>query len=267
MPSPEEPAQAEQDHRYAEELSHCRPSPKETEVGVRLAEKFDTETKNAVEKKEGEEGDSSGHLAPVQKPEDGKEDRPLKNSFVKLAWMAGQRTTGGKKNAPGKIGNPAVKFTIDKIADPAEPKADGGGGNDNIASEKRRQLVAPAKNQSGNDDSQQATVKTHPSLPDCKGLQGMAQVKRKVIKKNVSQTTAEDHPKNAVKKEIGKAIPTQWQIAPTAEMADDKEAGGKTEKVHDSVPAYRKRSDAYDHGIKLRIGDHLWSSRVRVWLN
>jgi hypothetical protein len=74
-------------------------------------------------------------------------------------------------------------------------------------------------------------------LPNGKYLERMIKERGKVVKKNIAETSPQNHPENDIKEEIRDGILVQRELATGCEAADEKEGGDKAEEIHQAVPA------------------------------
>ncbi len=92
-------------------------------MGVGLAHKLDGETDGPVADQERprDQARLGPDLRVAVEPVDQREqDDAFQGCLVKLAGMPGQRAAGGENNAPGNLGDPAIKLGVHEVGDPAK---------------------------------------------------------------------------------------------------------------------------------------------------
>src|SRR6185369_3168587 len=128
-----------------------------------------------------------------QQIKDGEEDEAFKAGFVKLAGVARLVVRHREDDAPWEGCWAAEEFTIHEIGAAAEEEADGTNDGDEVSEMKRIQFVALREEKDGGDDADEAAVERHTAFPDFEHAERVGEIFVKVIEKDVTDATAEDH--------------------------------------------------------------------------
>ena len=170
--------------------------------------------------------------------------------------MAGQGAAVGKDHAPGDGGRPAVQFTVDEVAHPAEEQAHRRGHHIEVGSLPEIETGAAAVEKTGHKRSQAAAMKTHAARPGGRDLQRVGQVVCRIVEEHVPQPAAEHHSDDQGQVEVVEPLP-QALAAELAGLQGYQLVGGEeAEHVHQPVPADLERPQGEDHRVDGRIGQH-----------
>src|SRR5207247_4813059 len=93
-------------HRKGQELSASKRSKIKTNLGVRLADKLNKKSKQAVKSHKTPEDRSRIEVSSVQPPENQEEHEALKECFIKLRRVPRNCSTFRKNHRPSHIGGP-----------------------------------------------------------------------------------------------------------------------------------------------------------------
>jgi len=104
--------------------------------------------------------------------------------------MPRQITACRKNNPPRLVSYPAIQLSIDKIAKPAETETDRNRQGDYIGHDPEIEPVFPDNVDTGNDATDDASVKRHPTLPDGKYFKGMGKIPGKIVEEDITGSTA-----------------------------------------------------------------------------
>ncbi len=215
---------------------------------VRLPEIFHQEAKDTVKK---EKCGKNSAIRPIifdlyfaQGPENGKEQKTFQAGLIKLGGVAAFRSASGEDHGPGDITYPAVKFAVNKIADPAQAEPDGNGGSVAVGSGRQIQPMAPAEDDTADNHPQQTAMEGHAPLPGGENLQRMVQVIGGVIEKDITQPTPCDQAQEQGEIKIVETGGKPVKFEGFDLVVHQQVAGGKAQEIHQAVPVDFHRTQA-----------------------
>ena len=162
-------------------MPHGQEPQNEPEVGVRLPEKFDEETKDPVEKQE--QGDHHAvRKSPFpEHPEKYKKNRPFHEGLVQLGRMAGKGAGAGKDHGPRHIRGPPVELAVNEVADSSQAQADGRCDHGAVRHGPKGHFVSSREQPAGKDTAYKPAVKGQAPLPHRNDFEGPAEKIRQVM--------------------------------------------------------------------------------------
>lgn len=111
---------SEPDHKRTKNLAHREGAKHKSQLDIWFSKELDQEPEYSVEEQKYPQKVPVGMPSVFQHPQNKEEDAPFQRALVKLRGMAWKGPSLGKNHAPGDLGDPAIKFAIDEISNPAQ---------------------------------------------------------------------------------------------------------------------------------------------------
>ncbi len=168
--------------------------------------------------------------------------------------MSGQRATSGENHGPGHMRHSAIQFAVNKIAYPAQTKANWKRGNIDIGAFPEIKFVLPTEDPSTDQKSQACPVKRHAAAPCRWDFQRMRQIIRKVVEQDIPQSAANYHAQDKHQIEVFEMFSKLGIFIIPDLFANEKVAGQKSQDVHKPVPTYMQRPETKYYRVDMGEG-------------
>lgn len=155
--------------------------------------------------------------------------------------MAGQHVNVGPDHGPGQggVGDSAVQFGIDEVAQPACRIAEGNGRGDEIQGGNEAFLVFSCVEPHAGEDAEKAAVVGHAAFPYGEDVQGVGKEIGGVVEEDFAQPATDDDAQDAIEEHFVQVFfdPAGFfnvRLFEAQPFQQDEQ--GKGEQVHDAVP-------------------------------
>ena len=222
------------------------------DLRIRLAKKFRREPQQTIADKIQNQQVVLRKFFIAQKPKQAKQKQAFQRRFKKLGRVAQHERVADKVHSDGTGGDPSVKFAVQKIPDPSKKVSGRNCRHDKVGKSPEINLIVSNKNPGSQNDADESAVIAHPAqtdkparsrierIDDC---QRVVEIIRKIIKKDISQPTADDHAYDGIKKEVQNFCPRKICLPFFQTIRQNKINRQKSRDVHQRIPLNRKRAD------------------------
>ena len=230
---------ADDDHRGGEDLAHADLLEVETQLTVRLAYELHQEAEQAVEQQE-HAGDGAPWrvLAPEQVQDD-EEHHTFQGELVELGGVTRLGACLREDDGPGHVRDPAPQLAVHEVADTADAETEWNERCHKVRHGEEVTLGLVRKPDHGGDDPDQTAVERHAPGPDLEQVGGIGQEEIEVVEQHITDTTAQDHPEEAVEQQVRHLVAGPATVGRVGAAARKPHGKGETKQIHETIPAYR----------------------------
>lgn len=258
LPQPDEGGY---DHGYGKQLSGGDGKIGDADAVVRHAEVFCEEACRAVQEEvNGADGTRRAGFS-GKEPQQHEHEHAVNQCLVDGRGMARQHVNIGPDHGPGQggVGDSAVQFGVDEVAEPSGCIAERNGRGDEIQGGNEAFFVFSCVEPHGDKDAEKAAVVGHAAFPYGEDVQGMGEKVGGMVEEDFAQPAADDDAEHAVKEHF---IQVFFYPAGLCDMRlfeaqpFQQDEQGKGQQVHEAVPVNGDWPEPDGDGVWHGMDEH-----------